>query len=74
MVEGGVMGLVLKLYMELGNSATAPLEPALELARVLLCSGTAAVREVGREIRGQDVNMSFAAMLMLEVGPTCSLR
>jgi hypothetical protein len=36
MVEGGALELVLGLLIELGNSATAPLEPAQELACVLL--------------------------------------
>jgi hypothetical protein len=70
MADGGVMGLLLKLYMELDNSDMATLEPALELAGELLRTGTAAVRDLGRAIRGQDAYKSFAAMLILQVGPS----
>jgi hypothetical protein len=72
MAEGGVVGLVGKLYYSLpdGPGISAQMEPALELACLLMCAETAALWDLRKAILSPDSEHSFAALLILQV--SCS--
>jgi hypothetical protein len=74
--EGGVMGPLLALYIKLGadSLATPSVKHVLELAHVLVRSGTGPLREIRRAIRVADEMQAFAAMLILKVNIPAPIR
>ncbi len=80
MADAGLFELVTAFYTRLGASLFVGaslmhivnmLDPAAALVRVLLSSGTTAVRDLRRAICGPDVHEAFAALVILQVCHPC---
>jgi hypothetical protein len=69
MVQGGVMRAVVEVVIAGGDSAwaTEKVGFAWELAYVLLCTETAAVRDLQRVISGPHTDQAFTALVVLHV-------
>ncbi len=73
--EAGVMGLLLELFIEAGNMFLdlGKTAPGWNLARVLLSKEPVAVRDLRRAISGPRVDVTFKALVFLQVRHSCSL-
>jgi hypothetical protein len=69
MVDAGVMGAMLAFFSvrEYATWSLDKVSPARELACVLVCSETAAMRDLQRVICGPETNLAFTGLVLLHV-------